>query len=317
MVKQAVKRLILRYFPELGERKHLPQLARIENIYDLPTHGSKISTPFRPYKAADIQLINPHTYESLNVPIFEQVTLATGQVSDAGIINEPKPGMYCLIQYIDGLNSAPIITSILPWQSLVPEHKHTDVSLKQNNRAQIKGSNGNWYIETDGDITLTSDKSTVKTRERSEQFHNRKTSIASHDTTQIDGNQINEIMGALKTIVGEKALFVALEGLMLGTQKQLDIKAHENMNLESLQTLHAKATELAKVEGATVWLGNNSVNAVQILLDLINLVKDLSASLENHGHKDQGAGPPITKPDFTNHKNTANDLKSTLEPVVE
>tara|TARA_Y100000034_G_C6695499_1_gene306445 strand:- start:222 stop:341 length:120 start_codon:yes stop_codon:yes gene_type:complete len=39
-------------------------------------------------------------------------------------------------------------------------------------------------------------------------------------------------MGALKTIVGEKALIVALEGLMLGTQKQLDIKAHENMNLE-------------------------------------------------------------------------------------
>ena len=317
MVKQAVKRLILRHFPELGERKHLPQLARIENIYDLPTHGSKISTPFRPYKAADIQLINPHTYEPLNVPIFEQVTLATGQASEAGLINEAKPGMFCLIQYIDGLNSAPIITSILPWQSLVPKHKHTDVSLKQNRRSQIKGSNGNWHIKTDGDITQTSDTSKIEARTRDENYHQRTCSIDTHDTLKIDGNQINEVMGALKTLVGEKALLIALEGLMLGTQKQLDIKAHENMNLESLQTIHAKATALAKVEGATVWLGNNSVNAVQILLDLINLVKNLSASLENHGHKDQGAGPPITKPDFTNHKNTANDLKSTLEPVVE
>ena len=317
MVKQAVKRLILRYFPELGERKHLPQLARIENIYDLPTHGSKISTPFRPYKAADIQLINPHTYAPLNVPIFEQVTLATGQASEAGLINEPKPGMLCLIQYIDGLNSAPIITSILPWQSLLPEHKHTDVSLKQNNRSQIKGNNGNWQIETDGDITQTSDTSKIEARTLDENYHQRTCSIDTHDSLKIDGNQITEVMGALKTIVGEKALLVALEGLMLGTQKQLDIKAHENMNVESLQTLHAKATELAKVEGATVWLGNNSVNAVQILLDLINLVKDLSASLENHGHKSQGAGPPITKPEFTNHKNTANDLKSTLEPVFE
>ena len=317
MVKQAVKRLILRYFPELGERKHLPQLARIENIYDLPTNGSKISTPFRPYKAADIQLINPSTYAPLNVPIFEQVTLATGQASEAGLINEPKPGMFCLIQYIDGLNIAPIITSILPWQSLVPEHKHTDVSLKQNSRSQIKGSNGNWHIETDGDITQTSDTSKIEARTLDENYHQRTCSIDTHDTLKIDGNQITEVMGALKTIIGEKALLVALEGLMLGTQKQLDIKAHENMNLESLQTLHAKATDLAKVEGTTVWVGNNSVNTVQILLDLINLVKNLSASLENHGHKDQGAGPPITKPEFTNHKNTANDLKSTLEPVVE
>ena len=218
MVKQAVKRLILRYFPELGERKHLPQLARIENIYDLPTHGSKISTPFRPYKAADIQLINPHTYAPLNVPIFEQVTLATGQASEAGLINEPKPGMFCLVQYIDGLNSAPIITSILPWQSLVPEHKHTDVSLKQNSRAQIKGSNGNWHIETDGDITQTSDTSKIEVRTRDENYHQRTCSIDTHDSLKIDGNQITEVMGALKTIVGEKALFVALEGLMLGTQ---------------------------------------------------------------------------------------------------
>jgi hypothetical protein len=123
-------------------------------------------------------------------------------------------------------------------------------------------------------------------------------------------------MGAFKTIVGEKALLVALEGLMLGTQKQLDIKAHENMNLESLQTLHAKATELAKVEGATVWLGNNSVNAVQILLDLINLVKDLSASLENHGHKDQGAGPPINKVEFFNQKKEADELRLKLVEIV-
>ena len=58
--------------------------------------------------------------------------------------------------------------------------------------------------------------------------------------TQIDGNKITEVMGVLKTIVGEKALFVALEGLMLGTQKQFDIKAHENMNLDSLQTFTQK-----------------------------------------------------------------------------
>ncbi|OCQ23364.1 hypothetical protein A7985_05325 [Pseudoalteromonas luteoviolacea] len=316
MVKQAVKRLILRYFPELGERKHLPQLARIENIYDLPTDGSKISTPFRPYKAADIQLINPHTYEILNVPLFEQVTLATGQASDTGLINEPKPGMICLIQYIDGLNSAPIITSILPWQSLVPEQKHTDVGLKQNSRAQIQGRDGNWIIETDDSITQVSDSSKVQARERTEQFHIKQSSIGTHETNQIDGNQVNKIMGALKTVVGEKALITALEGLLLGSQNQIDIKAHENLNIESLRTLHAKATELAKLEGATIWIGSDSVNVAQVLAELIELVKLLSIELASHGHKDQGAGPPMTKTEFEGFKDSAESLLDVLLPIV-
>jgi len=317
MVKQAIKRLIQRYFPELSERKHLPQLARIEKIYDLPSVGAAISTAFRPLKAADVQLLNPLTGEPLAAPIFQQVTLGTGQAPDHGLLNEPAPGMHCLIQYIDGLNSHPVITSLLPWQSLVPEHKRTDVTLQQNSRSKLQGRDGNWHTTTDGDITQTSDTNKTTARKSEQSYHERSTNIATHDVLKIDGNQATEVMGALKTVVGEKALIVALEGLLLGSKKQVDIEATENMNLNTLKTLHAKATELAKVEGKTVWLGNNSVNVAQVLLDLIALVKDINQSLETHGHKDQGAGPPITKGEFTSHKSTASSLKSTLEPVVE
>lgn len=316
MVKNAIKRLVLRYFPELGQRKHLPQLARIERIYDIPATAT-ISTAFRPLKAADVQLLNPLTGEPLAVPVFQQVTLGTGQASDHGLLNEPAPGMQCLIQYIDGLNSHPVITSLLPWQSLVPEHKRTDVTLQQNSRSKIQGRDGNWHIKTDGDITQSSDSSKIKTRNLEEIYHQRTCSIATHDIAKIDGNQITEVMGALKTVVGEKALIVALEGLLLGSKKQVDVEATENMNLTTLKTLHAKATELAKVEGKTVWLGNNSVNVAQVLLDLINLVKDINQSLETHGHTKTGAGPPITAGEFTAHKSTASNLKSTLEPIVE
>ncbi|MBH0074630.1 hypothetical protein I6F48_03510 [Pseudoalteromonas sp. SWYJ118] len=316
MVKQAIKRLIQRYFPELNERKHLPQLARIEKIYDLPSGGAAISTVFRPLKAADVQLLNPLTNEPLLVPVFEQVTLGTGQASDHGLLNEPMPGMQCLIQYIDGLNSHPVITSLLPWQSLVPEHKRTDVTLQQNSRSKIQGRDGNWHTTTDGDITQTSDTTKRKSRNCLENHHERNTNIATHDILKIDGNQITEVMGALKTVVGEKALIVALEGLLLGSKKQVDIEAIGNMNLATLKTLHAKATELAKVEGKTVWLGDSSVNVAKVLLDLISLVKDINQSLETHGHKDQGAGPPITSAEFTGHKSTASDLKSILKPIV-
>ena len=314
MVKQAIKRLVLRYFPELGQRKHLVQLARIENIYDLPTTQSELSTAFRPFKAADIVLICPHTNKPLDVPIFEQVTLATGQASNAGLINEPTPGMHCLIQYIDGLNSHPVITSLLPWHGLVPTHKHTDVSLKQNERSQLQGRDGHWHLQTDGAIRQSSDTNLEIARSKTAQYHERTCSIDTHDITKIDGNQINEIMGALKTIVGEKALIVALEGLLLGSQKQVDIKAHDNMNLETLKTLHAKAAELAKVQGQTVWLGNESVNAVQILLELINVVSSTNQTLATHSHPP--GKPPSQAAQFTGYKGQADGLKSQLQPIV-
>lgn len=316
MVKNAIKRLVLRYFPELGQRKHLPQLARIERVYDLPS-AAMISSAFKPLKAADVQLLNPKTGEPLAVPVFEQVTLGTGQAPDHGLLNEPAPGMHCLIQYIDGLNSYPVITSLLPWQSLVPEHKRTDVTLQQNSRSKLQGRDGHWHLSTDGDITQTSDSSKIESRNRDEKYHQRTCSIDTHDITKVDGNQINEVMGALKTVVGEKALIVALEGLLLGSKKQVDIEATESMNLKTLKNLHAKASELAKVEGKTVWLGDSSVNVAQVLLDLISLVKDINQSLENHGHTSAGAGPPITKVEFTSHKTKASSLKGKLEPIVE
>ncbi|MBQ4836768.1 MULTISPECIES: hypothetical protein [Pseudoalteromonas] len=316
MVKQAFKRLILRCFPELGERKHLPQLALIEKIYDLPTESGKISTPFRPYKAVDIQLLDPVTHEPTNTPVFEQVTLATGQANDAGLVNEPKPGMYCMVQYIDGLNSHPVITNLLPWGALVPEQKHTDVGLKQSSRAQIQGRDGNWIIETDDSITQVSDSSAVQARKRVEQFHVKQSTIATHETNHIDGNQINEVMGALKTVVGEKALFTALEGLLLGSQKQINIKARENVNIESLMTLHIKANELSKLEGAKVWVGDKSVNAIEVLHHLIIIVKDLCAKLENHGHSEQGAGPPLNKAELSELSKSAGELETNLSVVV-
>jgi hypothetical protein len=315
MVKNAIKRLVLRYFPELGQRKHLPQLARIERIYDIPATAA-ISTAFRPLKAADVQLLNPLTGEPLAVPVFQQVTLGTGQASDHGLLNEPTPGMHCLIQYIDGLNSHPVITSLLPWQSLVPKHKRTDVTLQQNSRSKIQGRDGNWHTTTDGDITQTSDSSKIKTRNREEIYHQRSTNIATHDITKIDGNQITEVMGALKTVVGEKALIVALEGMLLGSKKQVDIEATENMSLTTLKTLHAKATELAKVEGKTVWLGDSSVNVAQILLDLISLVEQMNQTLSVHTHNSP-LPTPTEKADFVGYKAEAAGLNSQLEPITE
>lgn len=107
-----------------------------------------------------------------------------------------------------------------------------------------------------------------------------------------------------------------MEGLILGSKKQIDIKAHEKMTLTTLKTLHGKATELAKVEGKTVWLGDSSVNVAQVLLDLISLVEQMSQTLSTHTHNSP-LPTPTGKANFMSYKNEAQGLSIKLEPTVE
>jgi hypothetical protein len=236
----------MRYFPELGQRKHLPQLARIEKVHDLPTGKSKISTAFRAYKAADIQLLDAITGEPLSTPIFEQVTLATGQAHERGVFIEPSVGMHCLIQYIDGLNSRPVITAILPWQSLVPDNKSTDVVLQQSSTSKITGSDEDWHIQTNGEIKQTSQKSIIESQVGEIKHHQRDTTISGHDTNKIDGNQVNEIMGALKTLIGDKAIIVAIDNLLLGSKKEVIVESGKNMRFKSEKDLIINAKSITE-----------------------------------------------------------------------
>lgn len=318
MVKQAFRRLISRFMPEVAERKHLPQLARIEKVYDLPTNTPLISTPFRPLKAVDVQLIDSRTFEALNTPIFEQVTIATGQSNEHGLLNEVAPGMVCLIQYIDGLNSQPVITSILPWQTLVPAHKNNDVALQQNAHSKLFGTNSDWHLNTQGQLKQQSQKQSAKHQSGEFEYHERKTTIAAHDELTVDGNQINEVLGALKTIVGEKALLIALDNLLLGSKKKVEIKSHDHTLLESLKNLTTKAAALNKLQGQTVWVGNDSVNVLQILLDLIEVVKQTNKTLATHSHASGGSGPPQppTVIIFNGYVTNAEQLKGQLQPIV-
>ncbi|WP_249185291.1 hypothetical protein [Moritella sp. 5] len=244
MVKNAIRRLVLRYFPELGQRKHLPQLARIEKIYDMPVNGASVSSAFRAYKAADIQLLDAVTGKPLAVAVFEQVSIASGQGHEHGLFVEPTPGMQCLIQYIDGLDSLPVITSLLPWHTLVPDHRSTDVSLQQSHRSKLVGRNGDWQLQTDGEIKQSSQKSIVEAQTSEQSYHERNTKVATHDINKIDGNQVNEIMGALKILVGEKAIITSLDNQFAMAEK--------------LATAIANATVRERVKNASVTITSGS-----------------------------------------------------------
>lgn len=315
MVTIAIKRLIERFFPELRQRYHVPQLARIEAVHDLPTDSAQIGTWFRAHKAVDIILLDQHGREKTG-NIIAQVPLAISINShESGLLVEPQPGMQCLIQFVNGSNAMPVITNVFTIGQSIANSRSTDVTLQQSHRSKLAGSDGDWHLKTDGRIKQSSQTSDIESQIRHEKFHCREATITGHDKTSIDGNQINEIMGALKVLVGEKALITSLDNMLLGSKKEVEIKSTENMTLESLSELHAQAKKLAKVKGATVWLGDDSVNVAQVLLDLINVVKDTNDTLAKHTHPKVSVSPQAG--DFNGYKSKASELSSKLAPIVE
>jgi hypothetical protein len=84
----------------------------------------------------------------------------------------------------------------------------------------------------------------------------------------------------------------------------------------NLETLDAKTTKLAKVEGKTVWLGNSSINVAQVLLDLISLVEKMNQTLSAHTHNSP-LPTPVEMADLISYKVEAKALSSKPEPIVE
>ncbi|MCP3943903.1 MAG: hypothetical protein GY710_20820, partial [Desulfobacteraceae bacterium] len=91
-MRKAIKRIILRMFPELSGGYHLDRYAKILKICDPPTAGATCDR-FRPYWAADIEILTPEGEPQKDFPKYEAVPLPVPAAGpDAGFFLWPRPG---------------------------------------------------------------------------------------------------------------------------------------------------------------------------------------------------------------------------------
>ncbi|WP_257274262.1 hypothetical protein [Endozoicomonas sp. SESOKO4] len=108
----AIKRIVLRLFPELSYGYHLPLLARVENITDAPKDGGTC-TMERPRFAVDIQPLNQHgdDYGEL----LRDVPVSTPYAgNERGLHGLPDPGAIVEYAFAFGRPDQPYIRNTLP-----------------------------------------------------------------------------------------------------------------------------------------------------------------------------------------------------------
>jgi hypothetical protein len=69
------------------------------------------------------------------------------------------------------------------------------------------------------------------------------------------------------------------------------------------------------LEAPQSWMGTDSTNIFQLLLQLMNLVEQLATTTATHTHP--SVGTPNEVGDLQAHAQTANALASTLTPIIE
>lgn len=311
-MKEHIRKIVLRLFPELRAGYHLPRMAVVVGVADTPNAGD-IADPFRGHFTVDLQLLNEQleideTEDRLNaVPM---ATTAAGH--EKGSWQYPELGAWVEICWLYGRPHLPMVRNILPNRMTLPGLEYGEaVWQHSSNSYQKADSLGNWQRTTDGEIHDQCRRQLIDALEQVQQLQRQLISVTEHSTEQIGGIKTIEALGALKLLSGGNVNISALDNLNLTTAADIQETAG------NLKRSFAKTLQHIEVQdGGQVWLGNQTTNIVQLLLSLMDVVESLAATCASHTHPANNTAPNQSST-FSGHSTNAGDLKDTLSPMTE
>lgn len=331
---QAVARLIDRKRPELASGLHLPMLARVVAISD-PPREQELSDEFRPRFAADVQPLDERGRVDEALPVFRSVPLPLHYAgAERGTFAFPEPGTVVELAFAYGLPDQPFIRTVLARGASVPALDREESLWQQSEAVRQKlDAGGHWRRETHGDIRDSALARVLQAAELLAECDNEHRQVRQHSTEEVAGVKIIEALGALRLLSGGSANLSALDNLNLTTAADINATAARDQQVSVGNDLREQVGNIAeriatlkqvvKVEaGGTVWLGNDSDNVLQLLSDLMGVVKTIADDLATHKHLGVTAGTgktgaPESASTYTNANSQVGTLKSKLDNVTE
>ena len=148
---KTIKRIIYRLFPEFTGDWHLPHLAKVVALPELPSEGEE-SDRFNPRYAADVILLDSNFVERKDVDIFQAVPLPVFAIgANAGRFEPPAIGSIVEVAFVQGNPSLPIIRGVYSYGFALPAIK--------SNESKIQVRTGVYqYIDAEGNFNDVTDK---------------------------------------------------------------------------------------------------------------------------------------------------------------
>ncbi|AZC72370.1 hypothetical protein [Pseudomonas chlororaphis] len=319
----AIRRSVERQFPELTGGYHLPRFARVVGVADAPA-AAGICDDFRPRYAVDIQVLGPDGEPDTLLPILAGVPLPlpTGG-EEMGIYAFPEENTTVVVCFAYGLPHKPYIQTILPHGLSMPRVPKGDQVWQHSEACQQRvDADGNWLRQTDGKIQDKAIEREVEAMANTERYQNHAQTIDDHSTESVGGIKKIEALGALKLLSGGSASLAAVDDLHQATGRDLNLVVGQKHNAaiggdmqEQIQGLRRSVSAVSqRLQAPKTWLGSESVNVLQILGDLLDLVQEMNTQLAGHTHGP--TPPPGNAAAFTADAAKAAGLMAKLKPIT-
>ena len=320
--KSPVQRQIESHFPELASGLHLPKFARVIAPTEAVKSGN-FSDPFRPRYAVDVQLLDADGKPDAQTPVYSAVPLPVPMAgNDSGMYQFPPEGTLVEVAFTDGRPDKPFIRQTVPDGTSLPDIKPGEQLQQQRAEVSLRVTQaGDWVRQTDQTISETSMARTVKTDTESRELVSRETTVKATDKTSVIGTS-TLMAGAIQQVSTGK-FSQAIQGSRLAivggsdelaVTEDVTVTIGKNLTEQIGQIRKSVAAVQQQIIAPVVWIGSGSINVAQLMLDTLDVVKQLAELTASHTHSNTGA--PTNAGDIRSTGTQADTLNDKYSPVI-
>ncbi|ELE9690242.1 hypothetical protein RM405_001248 [Enterobacter kobei] len=319
--KTPVQRQIESHYPELASGLHLPKFGRVMNHVEAVKSGN-FSDPFRPRYAVDVQLLDADGNPDKDTPVYSAVPLPVPMAgNDSGMFQFPPEGTLVEIAFTGGRPDKPFVRQTVPDGTSLPDIQPGEQLQQQ--RAEVSQrvtQAGDWVRQTDQTISETSMARVVKADTEQRELVSRETTVKATDKITVLGTS-TLLAGAIQQVcTGDYSQAVNNRVASIGGNDETDIAGSQTVTtgkdlIEKIgQIRKSVAAAQQQIIAPVVWIGSGTINVAQLMLDTLDVVKELAEQTASHTHSNTGA--PTNAGAIRNTGTKADTLNGKYSPVI-
>lgn len=319
--KTPVQRQIESHYPELASGLHLPKFGRVMNPVEAVKSGN-FSDPFRPRYAVDVQLLDADGNPDKDTPVYSAVPLPVPMAgNDSGMFQFPPEGTLVEIAFTGGRPDKPFVRQTVPDGTSLPDIQPGEQLQQQ--RAEVSQrvtQAGDWMRQTDQTISETSMARVVKADTEQRELVSRETTVKATDKITVLGTS-TLLAGAIQQVcTGDYSQAVNNRVASIGGNDETDIAGSQTVTtgkdlIEKIgQIRKSVAAVQQQIIAPVVWIGSGTINVAQLMLDTLDVVKELAEQTASHTHSNTGA--PTNAGAIRNTGTKADTLNGKYSPVI-
>ncbi|WP_431105232.1 hypothetical protein [Enterobacter kobei] len=319
--KTPVQRQIESHYPELASGLHLPKFGRVMNPVEVVKSGN-FSDPFRPRYAVDVQLLDADGNPDKDTPVYSAVPLPVPMAgNDSGMFQFPPEGTLVEIAFTGGRPDKPFVRQTVPDGTSLPDIQPGEQLQQQ--RAEVSQrvtQAGDWVRQTDQTISETSMTRVVKADTEQRELVSRETTVKATDKITVLGMS-TLLAGAIQQVcTGDYSQAVNNRVASIGGNDETDIAGSQTVTtgkdlIEKIgQIRKSVAAAQQQIIAPVVWIGSGTINVAQLMLDTLDVVKELAEQTASHTHSNTGA--PTNAGAIRNTATKADTLNGKYSPVI-